>query len=116
MDSVPGRRFRARWMTELALDTRAMRPHGPPAVLEEGPADPRVAALVRLESAQVLADAGRCDRAGELLAEAMPIPSGHPRLAFRALLVEGWIALAAGGVEEAEISFQRARELAESPA
>ena len=103
-------------MTEVALDTRAMRPQRPPTVLEDGPADTRVVALVRLESAQALADAGRYDRASELLAEAMPISPGQPRVAFRALLVEGWIALAAGSVEEAEIAFRRARELAESPA
>src|SRR5579884_2260220 len=103
-------------MTEVALDTRAMRPQRPPTVLEDGPADTRVVALVRLESAQALADAGRYDRASELLAEAMPISPGQPRVAFRALLVEGWIVLAGGSVDEAEIAFRRARELAESPA
>jgi len=103
-------------MTELAYDTRAMRPQRPPTLLEDRPAEGRVAALVKLESAQALADTGRCDRAAELLAEAMPIAPGQPRLAFRAFLVEGWIALAAGSVDEALISFQRARELSESPA
>ncbi len=105
------------WDLSLAYETRAPRRRRD--LVATGPelgAD-RISPLrVKLERAQALCDAGRVDEGASLLAEATPIPVGQPQLAFRAYVVEGWVALVNGRLDEALFAFQRARELSEGPA
>jgi tetratricopeptide (TPR) repeat protein len=100
----------------LAFDTRAPRQRRDPVT--DGPeldADRITSLRLKLERAQALCDAGRVDEGASLLAEATPIPAGLPEVAFKAYVVEGWVALVQGRLEEAFFSFQRARELSEGP-
>jgi tetratricopeptide (TPR) repeat protein len=101
-------------MTELAFDTRAVRPSrrppAPSAPLHHADAP----TYVKLARAQALCDAGRWQEAEALLAEATPLPPGRPALAFRVLTIEGWLALAQGEVDVARERLQAARELSEA--
>jgi tetratricopeptide (TPR) repeat protein len=98
----------------LAYETLALRQRRDPVAT--GPvADAYSALRLKLERAQALCDAGRVDEGAMLLAEATPIPTGQPQIAFRAYVVEGWVALVKGRLEEALFAFQHAREVAEGP-
>ena len=100
-------------MTDLAFETRAAapatRPFTPIATVRHADAP----LYVKLARAQALCDTGRFSDAEALLAEATPIPPDRPQLTFRALIVEGWLALAQGEVEHGRRVLQRARELSE---
>jgi tetratricopeptide (TPR) repeat protein len=101
----------------LVYDTRALRPQRDPRGPLLAPADDRMLGVrLKLERAQALCDAGRVDEGASLLAEATPIALGQPQLAYRAHIVEGWVALVKGRLEEGLLAFQHARELSEGPA